>query len=154
PGFADAADVQTMRLWVPPTTINEPEKFTEVQHQVLDKIQALPGVTAAGFASTIPTEGRIQNDIVFVEGRDYRAGRFPPGRREKFVSPNFFAAMGTHIVAGRDITWTDIGTHAKVALISENFAREIWGNPARALGRHVHEPMPQGRAPIWREIIG
>jgi ABC-type antimicrobial peptide transport system permease subunit len=38
-----------------------------------------------------------------------------------------------------------------VALISENMARELWGSPAAALGKRVHEPGPN---PPWREIIG
>jgi hypothetical protein len=43
---------------------------------------------------------------------------------------------------------------ARVALISENFARTMWGSPQAALGHHIHEPSPPGRAPAWREIIG
>jgi hypothetical protein len=62
--------------------------------------------------------------------------------------------MGTRIVAGRDLAPADLSTRARVALISENFAREVWGSARAALGRHVHEPIPPGRAPVWREIVG
>jgi hypothetical protein len=71
----------------------------------------------------------------------------------KTVSPGYFGAIGTRIIAGRDITWADIYGRAKVVIVSENFAREIWGSPHAALGRRIHQPAPAG-APVWREIVG
>jgi hypothetical protein len=67
------------------------------------------------------------------------------------VSPGYFNAIGTRMIAGRDITWNDIYGRAKVAIVSENFAREVWGSPAAALGQRIRES-PQ--APAWRDIIG
>jgi hypothetical protein len=58
--------------------------------------------------------------------------------------------MGTHLVAGRDYTWTDIyGLHPYV-IISENFARQSWGSAAAAIGKRVRQfsNMP------WQEVIG
>jgi hypothetical protein len=60
--------------------------------------------------------------------------------------------MGTRLIAGRDITWTDIYERRPVALVSENLARELWSQPAAALGKQIRGPGPSG-AP-WREIIG
>jgi hypothetical protein len=58
--------------------------------------------------------------------------------------------MGTRLVAGRDITWTDIYAARPVAMVSENLAREIWGSPSAALrGRiRVAPDTP------WREVVG
>src|SRR5262249_53330384 len=53
----------------------------------------------------------------------------------------------------RDITWSNIYERAKVAIVSENFAREVWGSPAAALGRRIRES-PPASAGQWREIIG
>ena len=60
PGFATAADLQTARVWVPPQQVPDPERATRMQHEILDKIAALPGVTAAAFASAVPMEGPIR----------------------------------------------------------------------------------------------
>ena len=57
------------------------------------------------------------------------------------------------MVAGRDITWNDIYGRAKVAIISENFAREVWGSAAAALGQRIREPLRAASA-VWREIVG
>jgi hypothetical protein len=47
--------------------------------------------------------------------------------------------MGTRIVAGRDFTWTDLYDKRHVAIVSENLAREWWGDPRTALGKRIRE---------------
>ena len=71
----------------------------------------------------------------------------------KSVSPGYFRAIGTRMIAGRDITWNDIDGRARVAIVSENFAREVWGSPVAALGQRIRESAPAG-PPVWREIVG
>jgi len=155
PGFAAAADVQTARVWVPPQQVREAERVTRMQHEILDKIAALPGVKAAAFASAVPMEGplRVAVTPVFVQGKDYAPGTTPPMRRMKLVSPGYFGAIGTRMIAGRDITWSDIYGRATVAIVSENFAREVWGSPAAALGRRIRDSAPAS-TDLWREIVG
>src|SRR5262245_25846521 len=155
PGFAHTADVQTARVWVPPQQVPDAERVTRLQHEFLDKVAALPGVKAAAFASAVPMEGplRVSLNPVFVEGKDYASGTTPPVRRIKTVSPGYFAAIGTRMIAGRDITWSDIYGRAKVAIVSENFAREVWGSPAASLGQRIRDSAPTS-TDLWREIIG
>jgi predicted permease len=155
PGFVPGADVQTARVWVPPQQVPDAERVTRLQHEILDKVAALPGVKAAAFASAVPMEGplRVSLNPVFVEGKDYAPGTTPPVRRMKTVSPGYFAAIGTRMIAGRDITWSDIYGRAKVAIVSENFAREVWGSPAASLGQRIRDSAPTS-TDLWREIIG
>jgi predicted permease len=155
PGFTTAADLQTARVSVPPQQVPDPERATRMQHEILDKIEALPRVRAAAFASAVPMEGpqRVALNSIIVEGVSYAPGTTPPVRRMKTVSPGYFGAIGTRMIAGRDITWNDIYGRAKVAIISENFAREGWGSPAAALGGRIDVPAPSG-PPVWREIVG
>jgi len=54
-------------------------------------------------------------------------------------------------VAGRDYTWDDLYSGSKRAILSENLAREFWGNPTAAIGKRV-SVRPDG-AP-WYEVIG
>ena len=74
PGFATTAIVQTARVWVPPPQVPDPERVTRMQHEILDKIAALPGVTAAAFASAVPMEGpiRVWTQPVYVDGQTRR----------------------------------------------------------------------------------
>ncbi|HZL94358.1 MAG TPA: FtsX-like permease family protein, partial [Vicinamibacterales bacterium] len=153
PGFGTTADLQTARVWVPPQQVREPERVVRIQHEILDKIAALPGVTAAAFASAVPMEGplRVWTQTIYVDGQNYAPGSVAPMRRIKTVSPGYFDAIGTRMIAGRDITWNDIYGRTKVAIVSENFAREVWGSSAAALGQQIRE---SPAAPIWREIVG
>jgi predicted permease len=152
-GFSTSADLQTARVWVPPQEIRDPERVTQVQHEILDKIAALPGVKAAAFTGAVPMEGplRVWPQTILVDGQAYAPGTTPPVRRAKTISPGYFAAIGTRMIAGRDITWNDINSRARVVIISANFAREVWGAPAAALGQRIRE---QGATPVWREIVG
>jgi predicted permease len=155
PGFAPTADVQTARVWVPPQQVRDAERVTRMQHEILDKVAALPGVRAAAFASSVPMEGplRVSLGPVYVEGKDDASGTTPPVRRMKWVSPGYFSAIGTPMIAGRDLRWSDIYGSGAVAIVSENFAREVWGSPAAALGQRIRDSSPASDA-LWREIVG
>lgn len=74
----------------------------------------------------------------------------PPLRRFKWIGENYFRTMGNPIVAGRDITWSDIHNRRPVAMITENLAQEFFGNPQAAIGRRIRQTPDNP----WREIIG
>jgi predicted permease len=152
PGFADPATIHTARIWIPPSLSRDDEEITRIEQEILDKIAALPGVEAAGFASHVPMDGQQSNGPVAVEGQTLPAGDTAPARRWIFVSPGYFAAMGTRMIAGRDVTWSDIEVGGRVAVISEDFARELGAEPAAALGLRIRlAPFPQDD---WKEVIG
>src|SRR4030095_709674 len=58
--------------------------------------------------------------------------------------------MGNPVLAGREISWADVYAHAPVAVVSENFAREFWQEPAGAIGKRIR----QTPSDPWRTIIG
>jgi predicted permease len=151
PGFSDPATIQTARIWMPSTPTPDPERSMRIQHEILDRLAALPGVTATGFTSLLPMEVGQLGMVVLVEGQALPAGGMPPPSRFKFVSPGYLETMGTKVIAGRDLTWSDIEAGGRVALISESFARELAPNPEGALGKRVKPPLEQDG---WREVIG
>ena len=118
PGFSDPATIQTARIWIPSTLFSDSEQVTRMQHEILDRIAALPGVASAGFASDLPMSGEQNNGVVLVEGETIAAGDARPQRRWNFVSPGYFEAMGTRMLAGRDVTWSDIDAGGPGALIA------------------------------------
>jgi predicted permease len=153
PGFVDAATIQTVRTWAPNQIIRDPAQFTRMHHEILDAIAALPGVASVGYTSVLPMEGQpfAGGAPVPIEDRPVSAGETPPNRRMKFVSPGYLEAMGTRIIAGRDLTWADLDAGGRVALISEEFAREFGTSPAEALGKRIRPPVGTDE---WREIVG
>lgn len=60
--------------------------------------------------------------------------------------------MGTRIIAGRGITWSDIETGGRVVVISADFARVLAPEPSAAIGRRLRFASSEDDA--WREVIG
>jgi predicted permease len=89
-------------------------------------------------------------DPVFVEDFPPPEGQLPRLRRYKWLGQGYFETMGNPLIAGRAIDWRDIHSKAPVVMVSENYAREIWGEPSKAIGRRIRNT-PKNP---WREIVG
>jgi len=150
PGFTQPGQILTLRVSIPSGQVREPERVTRMFHDFVEKISAIPGVASVGLSNSITMDGGNNNDPIWVEDHPHAEGKLPPIRRYKHISPGFFRAMGNPILAGRDLTWTDVFEMRPVALISENLAREYWGNPALGAGKRIREN-PKGP---WREVVG
>jgi putative ABC transport system permease protein len=152
PGFDHPESLQTFRIWVPDTQIpdKDRDKLIHMDQDMMSKLAALPGVGSVALTSAVPMSGSSSNDLIFAADRTYREGEIPPIRRFIWVSPGLFHALGTPLIAGRDFTWEDNYDKLPVAIVSENFAREYWGNAHNALGKRIRT----GSADDWRQIVG
>jgi predicted permease len=149
PGFSRPEQVQTMRTSIPASLVADPQQVTRIQNSIADKLAAIPGVKSVGFASAAPMEGIEMNwNEIYFEGKSL--GEVTPLRLFKNVSPDYFRTIGTRLVVGRDLTWTEVYGGRPVAIISENLARESVGTPSAALGKRLREfpDMP------WHEVVG
>ncbi|HET6934066.1 MAG TPA: ABC transporter permease [Candidatus Angelobacter sp.] len=150
PGFTEPGSIQTFALFIPKAEISNDEQVTRSFEEIGRRLAAVPGVTSVAMTTSVPMDGNNNFDPVFAEDHSYRPGELAPLRHFKFVSPGLPVTMGTPMVAGRDFTWTDIENKMPVAMVSENVAREMWQNPANALGKRVRV----GSSDDWREIVG
>ena len=147
PGFSAPGEVETFRVVIPSAQVKEFRGVINMQEAMMQKVQAIPGVRSAALINELPMDGG-NNDPVFTE--DKPTPKTSPIRRFKFISPGYFSTVRSAIVAGRDITWSELDRAAPVALISENLAREWWGSAQGAIGKRIR-PYLQGD---WREVIG
>ena len=155
PGFSSPKQIQTVRISIPAALVPDPARVAVMQHELVERLASLPGVTAAGLASSVPMEGLTPpGDAISVEGQTDTAGDVPPFRMFKTVSPGFFAAMGTRLVEGRDYTWPDLLNRRPFVIVSENLARELWGSPSAAIGRRIRQGTGATNQAPWMEIIG
>jgi putative ABC transport system permease protein len=150
PGFVAAETVETLSIAIPAATLGDPVLVTRTEQALLARMAAVPGVSSVGATSHLPMDGDGWHDAVFAEGKSNGGRQLPPIRRYQFVSPGLLATMGHRLVAGREFSWTDTLDMRPVALVSENLAREWWGEPQAALGQHVRESLNG----TWREIVG
>jgi putative ABC transport system permease protein len=150
PGFQDPASVLTMRISIPFALVEDQEQVARMHEEIAVRIAAVPGVASVGVTSSVTMDGIDNNDPIWVEDFPQNDASIPPLRRMKYVGEGYFRTMGNPVIAGRDLTWTDVHAAAPVALLSENLAREYWGEPARAVGKRIRRT---SRTP-WVEVVG
>jgi predicted permease len=150
PGFTQPEHVQLMRISIPGSAVRESERVMRVENDMIDKLAAIPGVSSVAFATGAPLENNNSNDPIYAQDRQYAAGQIPPLRRFRLVTPRYFESVGQALVAGRDFSWTDLYDKRHVVVVSENLARELWGQPGAAIGKQIRQTSEDP----WREIIG
>jgi predicted permease len=150
PGFSDPKNIQAFSLSIPKSEVGEDEKVLQSYDEILRKLSAIPGVASAAISTGVPLDGNDSNDPIFAEDKTYRPGELPTLRRFKWISPGYFHTIGTPVIAGRDITWSDLYNKVPVMMMSEGLAREMWQNPNNAIGKRVRV----GTTDDWREVIG
>ena len=147
PGFADPAAVQTVRLALPGST--DPASSMRTQQQLLERLAAIPGITSAAYADSLPMQGAT-NAIVAADGETYESGELPPTRTIIGISPGLFQTLGTPLLAGRDFDWVELHEQRNVAVVSASFARESWNSIEDAIGKRLRVGTDGG----WQEVIG
>jgi len=135
-GF-EPEQVLTMQAPIDSNVYGEPEERWSVYRQLQERIEALPGVHAAGAISILPlsnqnmmaaysTDMSLDTDVNWNEtSADYR-----------FVTPGYFEAMGVPLLAGRDFEDRDNEAITPVAIIDETLAREGWPD-GNAVGQRL-----------------
>jgi predicted permease len=150
PGFTGAEHLQTLRISIPASLVEDPRAVTRIQNDIADKLAAIPGVRSVAFGAAAPMDGIDPNwDEIRVEGKSFPGGH-PPLRLFNYVAPGYFNTVGTRVVAGREFTWADVYGLKPTVMVSENFARESWGSASAAIGKRLHL-LPKSP---WCEVVG
>jgi len=151
PGFRNPESILTLRISIPGAVIKDDAQAAQAHEQIVHRIEAIPGVESVGIASSVTMDGNGNNDPIWVEDFPASDSAIPALRRHKYIGEKYVETMGNTIVAGRAITWTDVNNAAPVAMISENLARELWKEPARAIGKRIRR---NPKTTQWVEIVG
>jgi putative ABC transport system permease protein len=102
------------------------ERGQQFYKQISDRVKTLPGVRDASFAAYIPMG--YENDIVNVypDGQPVDNKSSAETSFHNQVQPDYFRAVGVHVIKGREFTEADSDTAPKVAIVNETFANKIW----------------------------
>jgi putative ABC transport system permease protein len=142
--------VLTMEMALPREAYEETEKQVAFYEQLVERVEALPGVRAAGVVNFIPMSrsGTSSSNFTIV-GREPFARGAEPYAEYRVVTPGYFEAAGTPVLRGRGLRETDDGQSPNVILINESFARRFF--PAGdAVGQRIVIDSDEG--PL--EIVG
>lgn len=132
-GF-DAERTVTAMVDLPLESYPDTQRRAEFYKEVLGRLDRLPGVQHAAITSVLPLAGDSWGDSIRLPG-DQRAWTDLPGEHFRWISPGYFEAIHSPLVAGRSLAASDEGNH--VAIISELTAKVLW--PGKdPVGRQFH----------------
>jgi len=144
------AGVLAVNVPLPDSRYAKPETRVALVEQLLEKLEATPGVRSA--AVTFPLFGGNQNSFN-VEGRPEP----PPGQRPSTdvtrVTPDYFKTMGLRVIEGRTVEATDRADTPPVCVIDETFARTFWPGES-AIGKRVKFGNLNDPEPPWMQVVG
>ena len=148
PGF-EPEGLMTASLTLPGNRYDTPEKRIAFHRALVGRLKAIPGVTTAAAISPMPFGGGDWSASFDIEGRQDPPGQPGPHGRIRFVSPDYFTAMGIRLIEGRMFTGHDRKGSEAVAIIDENLARTYWPNES-PLGKAIRNDDDEP----WYRIVG
>ena len=154
PGF-DPNNVLTLQTSLP-VKYARPELKNAFYRQVLERINAIPGVEAAATVTSLPTE--LGPDLpLSVEGRVHKDAREGDAEAQyRWVSADYFRAMHIPLLRGRGFTEADNEHAPGVVIINQTLARQVWPQED-PIGKQMTIGKTMG--PEWsdtapREVVG
>jgi len=158
PGFSTTAAL-TFSIGLPNREYSTRVEAVAVHQAIVDRLSALPGVSAASASSCLPLvpQGCMGN-TVRVLGRAVPPGTVPPLATFNAVASDYFEAMGIRLVRGRTFDRADIDRREAVVVVDEVFAQRYFpnGNPIGERIASNRPPARPGEDPHfeWLTIVG
>jgi putative ABC transport system permease protein len=158
PGFA-RENVLTARLALPAVKYDTPDKLGAFHDQVLERVRALPGVTSAAFTTNLPFSGGNSQGSYQIDGYTPPAGQPQPHGMVRWVSADYFRAIGITLLNGRLFTPQDTRGAPDVIVIDRYLAERYWPGENPIGKRIIRGSLPnpvegQPRLPRRWEIVG
>jgi predicted permease len=141
--------VLTMRLAIPTTRYDSPERVVGFYQQLVERVRAVGGVEHAGVVRVLPLATTIGDWGLDIDGFEESPGLNAKGDWQ-IVSDGAFEAMGTRLVRGRWFTGSDRSDSQPTAVINETMARTYW-KEGEALGGRIRLGNPRNP---WVTVVG
>jgi predicted permease len=155
PGYSTES-VLSFRLALPAARYDTPAKGAQFFRDTLGRIQALPGVRAAGAVSHLPLANTSSSGSVSVEDLPPTSPPFPYGYFEtdlRATTPDYREVMNIPMVSGRWLEPSDGPDAPRVAVVDETFAKRAWPDKD-PIGRRVSFSQNPDGTQRWRTIVG
>lgn len=123
--------------------------------EVVRRLRGLPGIETAAVLSSLPLKPSLVAMSLEVEGQKDRAGLEAGSMiAERYVSPEYFQAMGLRLLGGRNFNNTDTKPAPRVAIVNQSFAQRFYSG--NAIGRRFNNGNGNSDkgASRWIEVVG
>jgi predicted permease len=147
-GF-DPASVTTARMGLPRSRYGEPSRQTAFYRELFARLEAQPGIVAAGGTSRFPLDPAYGVSEISVEGRPSPAGA-PPVVGARVIGGDYFRALAIPIRSGRAFDSRDRADAPPVVLVNRTMSDRLWRGES-PLGKRIATNVP---VDTWRTIVG
>ena len=127
---------------------NDPRRCISFYNELVDRIDATPGVASAALINTLPLGGRVAKRALEIENQMTAHGDNPPLFWMDVVTRDYFNVMNIPLVAGRAFTLADASGNSSVVMLSAATAHRFWPGQ-NVIGTHIRLSGEQE----WRTII-
>jgi putative ABC transport system permease protein len=127
PGF-DPQGVLTARVALPLDQYQAIDRQRTFFQQLVERLQALPGVASAGATASIPLRGNAMISTVDIEGQpptDFSMSNVPTARMNA-VTPGYFAALRVPLIEGRLLDDRDGANAPYTVVVNRAFVRRYF----------------------------
>jgi putative ABC transport system permease protein len=167
--------VLSMTVTVNPLEVRQRGKVVNLYRDILERVRALPQVTAAAVTSIRPLSGGGIRDSFDSARAVAGDAESPKWAWHSAISDQYFSTVGTPLIAGREFTSTDHAPNNSLVIINEEMARRYWPN-TNPIGEKISldggvtseivglaksarnslnaAPDPQMYFPFWQDSIG
>ena len=147
----------TFQIGLPAAKYQSIDSMVAAHQAVIDRVSALPGVTAVSATSCLPLSMGCNGNTLIVEGDVLPAGTLPPLSLFRAVGGGYFEAMGMRILKGRGLDRADVDRKEPVAVISQWLAEHAFKD-RDPIGWRIASNQPPGRdgkrTLEWLTVVG
>ncbi len=144
--------VTTANYGLPQQQYEKQDRIDEFNRELLRRLSALPGVTAAGIIDLLPANGVSRNATFVVDGYNAPAGGDMNLASESEVLGNAFQALGIPLLKGRFFTPDDRHGSQLVVIVNHKFAQRFWPGQD-PIGKRLRIGSPELQTP-WMTVVG
>jgi predicted permease len=113
------------------------DREVAMQRRMIEAMKTIPGVQSAASINWAPLSGGANSWNVFTdEAKNLKPSSAAAGPYWYNISPDYFQAADTTLLAGRTFTWQDDKNAPLVAVVNREFARKLFGSDKNAVGKH------------------
>jgi predicted permease len=151
PGF-NPQNLITLEIELPEARYHADQQQRAFQAQLVQRIEAIPGVQYAGTVDNLPFSGNAFNSSFMIEGQPIPAAPDRPRAFYRVISPKYFLTMGIPFHRGSGFTDRDSADVPGVAIINDAAARKYWPGED-PIGKRIKRGRPESKNP-WLTIVG
>jgi predicted permease len=117
------------------------ESVPVMQKRTIEALATIPGVTSVGSVDRLPLYyGANFSNVFSDKTSDLRPSNAAAQAARYIISPGYFDAAQTALLAGRIFSWHDDKNSPRVAVVNREFARKIYGSVSNALVGYYKMP--------------